>query len=344
MPSRPTGRDAPVRVHDQRQRMAAAGQLEADAVAPDPQVGVTDRAEAALVAGLVAQRAVQQGQDARRPALVGGRGAHRVARERGHRGRVRALALDVADQRRPGAVTGFEEVVEVAAELDPLAGGAEAHRGAEPGHGRERPRPQRALQRARDRALALVELGVGDRDARQLRELGQDRLVARAELAPVRVDDLEHAELLAAAREVGRQPRGLRLAAAQARGRGRGQRPQARVRGEDRDRRPARADDLARGVGGQLQDRLDRQRAVDRHRGVGERAQLLDVGVLQARDLLRPRGSRGGRTRTSRGSRAGSWRRRRAWPSSTRPRSASWCASARSSTLSCAPTASRPRS
>ena len=45
--------------------------------------------------------------------------------------------------------------------------------------GRERAGAQRALERAGDRALALVELGVGDRDGCELRELGEDRLVAR---------------------------------------------------------------------------------------------------------------------------------------------------------------------
>ena len=174
---------AAVGVHDERQRMAAARQLEADPVAPDPQVGVTDGAEAALVAGLVAQRAVQQREDAGRADLVGRRGAHRVAGERGHRGGVRALALDVADQRRPRAVAGREQVVEVAAELDPLAGRPEADGGAQARDGRQAAGPQRALQRARDRALAVVELGVGDRDRGELGELGEDRLVARGELA-----------------------------------------------------------------------------------------------------------------------------------------------------------------
>ena len=46
------------------------------------------------------------------------------------------------------------------------------------------------------------------------------------------------------------------------------------------------ADDAARGVGGELEDLLDGQRRVDRHRGVGQRAQLLDVLVLEPRDLL----------------------------------------------------------
>ena len=56
------------------------------------------------VGDLLAQRAVQQRQHAAGAVLVGGRGAQRVAGERGHRGGLGALALDVADQRRPAAV------------------------------------------------------------------------------------------------------------------------------------------------------------------------------------------------------------------------------------------------
>ena len=46
------------------------------------------------------------------------------------------------------------------------------------------------------------------------------------------------------------------------------------------------ADQRAGGVGGELEDLLDGQRGVERHRGVGQRAQLLDVLVLDPRDLL----------------------------------------------------------
>ena len=48
----------------------------------------------------------------------------------------------------------------------------------------------------------------------------------------------------------------------------------------------SRAEHRAGGVGGQLEDLLDGQRGVDRDGGVGQRAQLLDVLVLDARDLL----------------------------------------------------------
>ena len=162
-----------------RQRVPAAGELEPHVAGDDLHVGVGDRAEAP-VGDLLAQLAVQQRQHAAGAVLVGGGRAQRVAGERGDRGGLRALALDVADQRRPAAVAGAEEVVEVAAELDALAGGVEAHGGGEARDGGQRARPQRALERAGDRALALVEARVGDRDRGELAELGEDRVVARA--------------------------------------------------------------------------------------------------------------------------------------------------------------------
>ena len=169
--------DAAVGVHDERQRVAAAGQLEPHVAGHDLHVGVGDRAEAP-VGDLLAQLAVQQRQHAAGAVLVGGGGAQRVAGQRGDRGGLRALALDVADQRRPAAVAGAVEVVEVAAELDALAGGVEAHGGRQAGDGGQRARPQRALQRARDRALAAVQPRVGDRPRRELAELGEERVVA----------------------------------------------------------------------------------------------------------------------------------------------------------------------
>jgi hypothetical protein len=205
---------------------------------------------------------------------------------RGHRGGVRALALDVADQRRPGPVAGREEVVEVAAELDPLARGVEAHGGGEPLDHRQPARPQRALQGRGDRPLALVELRVGDGHRRELGQLDEDRLVARGELALGAVDHLEHPELAAAAGQRRAQPRRLRLARAQARGRGGGERAQPRVARHHRHGPPDGRGDRPRGVGRALEDLLDGQGGVDRHRGVGQRAQLLHVRVLDPRDLL----------------------------------------------------------
>ena len=218
--------------------------------------------------------------------LVGGRRAQRMAGERRDRGGLGALALDVADQRRPAAVAGAVEVVEVAAELDALAGGVEAHGGGEAGHGGQRARPQRALQRARDRALAAVEAGVGDRPRRELAELGEDRVVAAAELALGRVDDLERAELAALRLQADARARRCRRGDLEVRGRGRAERRAPRLGGQDRDRGALRRERRAGRVGGELEDLLGGQRGVDRHRGVGQRAQLLDVLVLDARDLL----------------------------------------------------------
>ena len=48
----------------------------------------------------------------------------------------------------------------------------------------------------------------------------------------------------------------------------------------------AGAHDAARRVGRELEDLLLGQRGADRQRGVGQRAQLLDVLVLEPRDLL----------------------------------------------------------
>ena len=67
--------------------------------------------------------------------------------------------------------------------------------------------------------------------------------------------------------------------------RGRGQRPQPRVGREHRDGGAGAADQRAGGVRGELEDLLDGQRRVQRHRGVCERAQLLDVLVLDPGDL-----------------------------------------------------------
>ena len=133
-------------------------------------------------------------QDGGRARLVRGGRAQRVARERGDRRRLRALAADVADQRRDAAVARREDVVEVAADLDPLAGRDEPHGDGEPGQRRDPRRQQRALQHLGDVALARVGLGLGDRDRGELAELGEDRLVARRERPARVVGHLERAE------------------------------------------------------------------------------------------------------------------------------------------------------
>ena len=65
----------------ERQRMAAARELHAQAVLPALEAAVRHGAEAAVVAR-VAERPVQQSEDRARARLVLGRGAQRVARER----------------------------------------------------------------------------------------------------------------------------------------------------------------------------------------------------------------------------------------------------------------------
>ena len=285
MPSRPTSSTRPSLVDDERQRVPAAGELEPDVAGHDLHVGVGDGAEAP-VGHLLAQRAVQEREHAAGAVLVGGCRAQRMAGERRDGRRLGALALDVADQRRPAAVAGAVEVVEVAAELDALAGRVEAHRRRQAGHVGQRARSQRALEGARDRALALVEAGVGDRHRRQAAELGEDRVVAGRELALGHVDHLERAEVLALGAQPDAQPRGVGVRALLQLGRRRPDRRSSRLGGQDRDRRAPCTEHPAGGVGRQLQDLLRRQRGVDRDGGVGERAQLLHVLVLDARDLL----------------------------------------------------------
>ena len=186
------------RAQHERQRVPAAGERHAGAARVQLEVAEGDGAEAAVVARL-AQRAVQMGEDGGRPRLVLGGRAQRVARERGDRRRLRALAADVADQRGDPAVARGEHVVEVAADLDPLAGGDEAHGDGEAGDRRDARRQQRALQHLGDVALARVRLRLRDRDRGELAELREDRLVARRERAVRVVGDLERAERAAGA-------------------------------------------------------------------------------------------------------------------------------------------------
>jgi hypothetical protein len=136
--------------------VAAARELHAHAVLLALEATVRHGAEAAVVAR-VAQGAVQQGEDRARACFVLGRGAQRVARKCGDRRRLRALAAHVADQRRHVGADR-EEVVEVAAHLDPLARGDEADRRGQPRHRRQAGREQRALEHLGDVALAAVGL------------------------------------------------------------------------------------------------------------------------------------------------------------------------------------------
>jgi hypothetical protein len=220
-----------------------------------------------------------------------------VAGERGDRRRFRALAAHVPDQRRhapaspSGLVTAslvacWEEVVEVTADLDPLPGGDEPHGRGQPGHRRDAGREQRALQHLRDVALAGVRLRLRNRDRRELAQLGEDRLVARRERPLGPVDDLEHPERPPRAAQHHADRRAVRVAvAAVARERGAHAARQRLVQAAG-DRRAARAEHPLSRLDGELQDLLRRERCVDPHRRVRERAQLHDVLVLEAGDLL----------------------------------------------------------
>jgi hypothetical protein len=63
------------------------------------------------------------------------------------------------------ALAGREQVVEVAADLDPLAGGPVVRGGLDAGDLRELRRQQRLLERLRDRRALAVQTRVVDRRA-----------------------------------------------------------------------------------------------------------------------------------------------------------------------------------
>ena len=97
---------------------------------------------------------------------------------------------------------------------------------------------------------------------------------------------VKDADLAAAVGELRRQPRRVGQAGAERLGRGGRERAHARVGGHHGDARAVGGEDPARGVGGQLQDLVDAHRGVDRDRGVGQRAELHHVLVLEPGDLL----------------------------------------------------------
>ena len=257
-------------------------------VAVGSELRVGHRAEAA-VAALLDERLVQEPQDLARAALEQRGGAHRVARQRGHGRGLGPLAADVADQGDPRVAAHAEDVVEVAAHLDPLAGRREPDRRRQLGDGGQGPRQQVALQDVRDRALPRVELGVDERRGDELAELVERRLVAAAEAWPRAVEDLEQPEVAPAAV---REPRdgvraGLRaLVAGAARRGGRGEPARLGVLDPGRHDGARRTRHRARPGGGALEDLLHGERRVDRQRGLRERVELLRVLALHARDLL----------------------------------------------------------
>ena len=144
--------DAAVGAHQQRQRVAAGGDARLDAVGAAARARCRARVQKRLSSPpsrrIASLRSSQH--DLRAVGVQGGRGAHRVAGERGDGGGLGALAADVADHERPGAVAGREAVVEVAADLVALARGVVARRQLDARDVRQRRRQQRALERARD--------------------------------------------------------------------------------------------------------------------------------------------------------------------------------------------------
>ena len=274
------------RAQHERQRVPAAGERHAGAARVQLEVAEGDGAEAAVVARL-AQRAVQMGEDGGRPRLVLGRRAQRVARERGDRRRLGPLpqTSPISAATRPSPAR--EDVVEVAADLDPLAGRDEAHGDGEAGDRRYARRQQRALQHLGDVALARVGLRLRDRDRGELAELREDRLVARRERAVRVVGDLERAERAAGAAQhhADRRRRRARVpdpvagtAALIARAYGSPARPVIVARRAPSTRCAASTVSWS--------DLLGAHRGVDLHRRLGERPQLGDVLVLEPRDLL----------------------------------------------------------
>ena len=294
------------------------------AVGAHLEVAVGDGAEAPVVARL-AQRAVQQREHGARPRLVCGGGAQRVARQRGHRRGLGPLAADVADQGRDRRAARAEEVVEVAADLDPLARGDEA-----------RP-PRRARGRPGARAGAASAAAPGRCGARACRPATcaiatEASWPSWARIASSRGVNSRSGPSATSSMPSGRPalrsitPTGGPIAPPGAR------RPATRRSARARtDRRRgsrssrARAPSIcARRLDRELERLLGRHRRVDPHRGLRERVELVHVLVLEPRRPPGPRDSRGGRSRTSRAPRrrtrpaASSSSARRAGSSSSR--------------------------
>ncbi len=149
---------------------------------------------------LAQQRVVEADELVARAQAGDGVRAQRVAGERRDRGRLRALAADVADDERVAPVALREDVVEVAADLVALARGAVGRGQLQAVDLRQMRREQRALERlGRARAL-LVEARVLDRDRRLGRDPHDHVLVLGAEHAGLGVAEEQAADDVAVAR------------------------------------------------------------------------------------------------------------------------------------------------
>ena len=175
--------------------MPGGGQIDARAAVGELDAGERDGHEAGRA--LAQQRVVEAGEHVARAQPGDGVRAQRVAGERGHRGRLRALAADVADDQRPAAVALREDVVEVAADLVALARGAVARGQLQPGDLRQVRRQQRALQRLGGARALLVEARVLDRDRRLGGDALDHALVVGGEHARLRVAEEQPAGDLA---------------------------------------------------------------------------------------------------------------------------------------------------
>jgi hypothetical protein len=127
---------------------------------------------------------VQNRASSRWPALSHGRRPHGVPGLTGDGGRLRPLAAHVADHDRPAPVAGVEQVVEVPADLVPLAGRVVPGGHLEPRNLRQLAGEEARLQRPRHPGPLAVQAGVVGRQRgpagqvdRQLHLRGPDRAV-----------------------------------------------------------------------------------------------------------------------------------------------------------------------
>ena len=118
----------------QRQGVARARHGRGHRRAADGEARVRDGREAVLQAALGDDRLVQALQGGARLGLIAGERAQAVAQQRGERRRLDPLAAHVADHRHAGRAGG-EEVVEVAADLHPVAHGGVARGRLQAGDG-----------------------------------------------------------------------------------------------------------------------------------------------------------------------------------------------------------------
>ena len=223
VPSRPTGSTRAVGVHDERQRVPAAGELEPHVRRGRPAGGRRRRCRSGRRRAARAARGAAASSTPLGRVLVGGGGAQRVAGERGHGGGLGALALDVADQRRPAAVAGAGRGRRSRRRARcPRRRRGSARRRPGPGTAGSAPgRSERCSVRAIVRSR-VVEPRVGDRDRGELAELGRGSpRRARVNSRSARSTTSSTPSSLAAAASARADSRdGLGVAAAESRRRG----------------------------------------------------------------------------------------------------------------------------